>query len=420
MARIIGLALVASIGLALGCGDGPTNPPAPVASVTLDRTAVTLAEGDTTRLVATPRDASGRPLTGRPVSWTSADPAVASVTALGVVTAHRAATTTVTASAEGRTATATVAVSAPLAYELIHSGWPDYPLREWRLFQVGLDGGQSTPLLPADVLPDFGFVQAAPSPDGRRIAFTGYRYNPDAAFIFVAHADGSGLQQLTTGGSEVQPTWSPDGTRIAYVVRPRGQPGDIWVMNADGSDPVNLTGGVNEADQNAPDWSPDLPGGSRIAFGEGDAYRSSLWTMRADGTDRRRVTSGDQWWDDEPAWSPDGTRIVFQREGPGTQGADIWVVDATGANAAPLVQVPQGQVFPDWSPDGRLIAFNSAHAEDPQDWFVVYSVRSDGSGLTRRTFDPWMSTRAVWRVLPSGAPGSAQGRRPGNRHLRGG
>ncbi len=373
-----------------------TGSQTPIASITLDRTSATLAEGDQTQFIATPRDAEGKPLQGRSLTWTSSDPSVATVTATGVVTAIRAQTTTVAVNGEGKTATAAVRVTADYPYELVHSGWSD-PFAAARLYTLRLGDGSSRPLLPPDVLPDVAFGQPAVSPDGRRIAMAGYDGTADANYIFVVNADGSDLKQLTAGGYETQPAWSPDGAKIAYVVRPRGGEGDIWVMNADGTDAVNLTGGMNSLNQYSPAWSGDLPGGVRIAFGEGNASYSNLWTMRPDGTDRQRVTSGTSWWDDDPSWSPDGTKLVFSREGPGTEGYDIWVIDVTGANAKSLVKLPFGQGYPEFSPDGRLVVFNSSHDEDPANWFVIYTVWSDGTKLARRTFDPPFSIRPAWR-----------------------
>lgn len=394
--RTVRFALVAGMILSQACtSDSGIRPidPQPVARVTLDRTSLTLPAGEQTRLTATPRDANGNALTGRTIRWTSSDATVASVNSTGVVTAHRAETAIITAVVESKSARASVTVRAPDGYDLVYSAWPDIPVGDWRLFRTRLGSGVSQPIIPPEVLQDFGFSRASVSPDGRRIVFAGFQTYGDAVYVFTANADGSDMRQLTTGGREGQPTWSPDGRKIAYVRWPRDQDADIWVMNADGTEPVNVTASMGNLNQYSPDWSSEMSEGSRIVFGEGDRTYSNLWTMRPDGSDRRQVTSGQQWWDDDASWSPDGTRIAFMREGPGTGGQfEIWVADATGATASLLVNLPDSQLYPAWSPDGRLIAFTSHHAEP----FAIYTVWSDGTRLTRRTSAGVWSNQPTW------------------------
>jgi hypothetical protein len=120
-----------------------------------------------TASVTAPIHAQARPAPGP--RFTISFPTAKSGDARRIVTGIRAETATITASAEGRTAMATVVVSAHYGYDLIHSGWPDYPFGEWRLFVARLGGGPSQPLLPAGILPEFALTQAAASPNGRRV-----------------------------------------------------------------------------------------------------------------------------------------------------------------------------------------------------------------------------------------------------------
>ena len=161
--------------------------------------------------------------------------------------------------------------------------------------------------------------------------------------VFTVNPDGSGLTQLTTGpGWNLYPKWSPDGTKIVFerrVERKRGVPGQVAVMNAAGS---GLTVLASTRADTYPAWSPD---GKRIVFVSnlvkprdvsrapiGEANRQ-LWTMHPDGTNRRQITE-DSDKHREPAWSPDGTKIVFEH---GTytndfSSGDIWVMAADGSN----------------------------------------------------------------------------------------
>ena len=128
------------------------------------------------------------------------------------------------------------------------------------------------------------------SPDGTRIAFEGYPPAPAVYDLFVASSNGTGLLNLTKDPnglpSPERPSWSPNSTKIAFD---RG--GRIWVMNADGTVPTQLTVGPGDTD---PTWSPD---GTQIAFAHSDANGSTVYVINIDGTNARPVATGFQ-----PAW----------------------------------------------------------------------------------------------------------------------
>jgi Tol biopolymer transport system component len=125
----------------------------------------------------------------------------------------------------------------------------------------------------------------------------------------------------------------------------------------------------------------------------------SIWRVNDDGSDLRRLTLGRS--DDEdaryaggdrdPAWSPDGTEIVFSRYMQSERGRDVlWVMNADGSNQRRLLKepLPDGHVpewEPDWSPDGQHIAFHSWSVGHWGPTLAVFIVNRDGSGARRLT-----------------------------------
>lgn len=363
----------------------------PVASITLDRTSATLVEGDRVQLAATLWYARGREIYGRAVEWAFSDETVASVQLDGVVTGIRAESVTITASAETKFASAAITVTADYSFDLIYSGSLE-PAGTPRLLRLPMAGGDPQPILPSSVLPGWALVGAASSPDGARVAFSAQLGSE--AYLYVVNADGSGLRQLTTEGDEGGPTWSPDGTEIAFESAPAGPDSDIWVMRADGSNPRNLTGALGFEYEYAPAWSPATSSSDRIAFAQSDFFTySRIVTMRTDGSDLRYITAAADRFDGAPTWAPDGSRIVFTRESERWTNADLWIVDATGANARAFVALPSEQLNPSWSPDGRLLSFSSLHLPGP---YQVYTVWADGTALVGRTDAPGGGAHPGW------------------------
>lgn len=377
----------------------PTGPePRPtVDRVTLDASAIALEEGATRQVIATPRDEAGDPVAGRAVTWGSSDPTVVSVGPTGVLTAVRVGLATVTATSEGRSATATVEVGARRAFELLYS------MRTFDIFheafRLDIDAPAATA---ARIFADAQWAwHPRPSPDGERIAYVCPNPISGDPSICVARRDGSGAQLVGAfiGEAFTEPTWSPDGERLAYVrTRSDGiaDRSHIAVMRADGSAQVALTAEM-AGEQAMPAWSPVMPDGTeRIAFVQDPGGASRIVTMRPDGTDLRALTVGGA-NDLQPAWSPDGRRIAFQRTTPSVSG-DLWIMEADGRDARPVMpfaSLAGAQVAPTWSPDGRLIAFLSGHATDGGSW-QVFTVWADGTKLAQRTFDAGHKASPAW------------------------
>lgn len=187
------------------------------------------------------------------------------------------------------------------------------------------------------------------SPDGSRIAFASDRDGNRE--IYVMNADGSGLRRLTNvPGADHSPSWSPDGSRIMFVSERDGN-AEIYVMSADGANPVRVTTHVgSDVD---PAWSPD---GTRIAFASSRDGLFALYLMNTDGSGITRLDLVGSREDMEPAWSPDGTRIAFSRRiSAGDRG--IFIANADGSGLAGLANAYGNGTGPAWYPDGRKIAF---------------------------------------------------------------
>lgn len=194
------------------------------------------------------------------------------------------------------------------------------------LFVINSDGTGEQQLTFGDVSDDY----PAWSPDGTRIAYDHYSSsNPSENGIWVMNPDGTGGYLIASDGfgmSNTDPTWSPDGTHIAYVHYEWDIGENIWIMDADGSNPQQLTTVVNNE---TPAWSPL---GLRIAYmRHGDEDR--IYLINLDGSNEISISDPPDWWSDSyPAWSPDGTRIAFEREFPDAEESEIWVMNADGTN----------------------------------------------------------------------------------------
>jgi TolB protein len=130
----------------------------------------------------------------------------------------------------------------------------------------------------------YGYFSPTFSPDGSRIAYHSME-RPDAHNIFVMNTDGSSPTQLTDGGYEIRPRWSPDGRKILYQsLRLNGY--ELWVMNADGSGKKRLTD--NHVDDTFPTWSAD---GRQIIFTSTRNGRTQLYVMNADGGGEYQLTN---------------------------------------------------------------------------------------------------------------------------------
>ena len=192
-------------------------------------------------------------------------------------------------------------------------------------------------------------AEAASSRVNGKIAFDSDRTGNDE--IFAMNADGSNQVNLSNNpANDNNPAWSPDGKKIAFVSNRDGND-EIYVMNADGSNQTRLTN-VNSFPDRAPSWSPD---GTKIAFNSRRDGNDEIYVMNSDGTNQTRLTNNSA-RDLNPAWSPDGTKIAFDSDRNGN--FKIFVMNSDGSNTIRLTNPLTNDRQPYFSPDGSKIVFS--------------------------------------------------------------
>jgi Tol biopolymer transport system component len=287
------------------------------------------------------------------------------------------------------TASAAFAVTCAAAAQLAFA-------REGQIYLVNVDGNGLIRLSdgPGDGNPAW-------STDGRRISFT--RRRGDTLDVYRMDADGSNVMWRASVPTNQATAWSPDGQRIAFIDR-RGDTSDVYVLDADGP---NITRRASGSAATALTWSPD---GTQIAFSAlgpsdtlhpGSSYNVYMVSADDDGSGVRAVVSLPG-YDDEPAWSPDGTRIAFVSDYGGYDfTSDIFLTTPLGAPPRQITTGSAGNdgqpcwgepwfgcdpvrlhLEPAWSPDGQRLALLTCYtAMEPCDASAVAVMDADGSGL---------------------------------------
>jgi len=209
------------------------------------------------------------------------------------------------------------------------------------------------------------------------------------ALLFLASALASTEPSAQTTSPEGKIVFVKQGNEPSENCDEQFACDDLWVMDADGTNQTNLTN-TPDINEGQPAWSPD---GTKIAFtgpgtpNEDGVRRGDVYVMDADGTNRTNLTNTPNFLDYQPSWAPSGEKLTFVREVEGRvflEQPDIFVIDANGANANNLTQTDESESHPDWSPDGAKIAFSGVRNSG---WEILTVDSDDGQNEANLTGD---------------------------------
>ena len=261
------------------------------------------------------------------------------------------------------------------------------------------------------------------SPDGKRIVFESNRLRKESdpinwASLFMMNVDGSGETSLVPGNSA---TWSRDSKSIAFHVSASGKskpitglPGaasidsDIFILNVDDflskkSPARNITNNPDAVDDD-PDWSPD---GKKIAFtshavtdDQTNPATAEIYVIDANGKGKPRRLTNNTEEERAPDWSPDGKLIAYMcRKGEAVEGRsigsfEICIMNADGSGQKRITNNRVHELTVSWSPDGKQITFHRAVGGFGQ--LQLFTINADGTGEKQLTFPPGFNGFPSW------------------------
>jgi TolB protein len=230
-------------------------------------------------------------------------------------------------------------------------------------------------------------LRVTPRPTHDLIYNTFDAQNKAEIFVLSLSGNGAAPVKLNAGNVSRDPSPSPDGSRFVFAVSQTDglgrQQHDLYVVNRNGLNMRQLTNMPGR--EFDPAWSPD---GTKIVFRATDAadIENSLWTVNADGTDLKMITGslpGGVTDPAHPAWSPDGSRIAFTAAHDFTQ--SVWTMNADGSNLTQVTTDNGFDITPAWSPNGSKIAFSRYNSAAPANGWDVMIVSAAGGTPERLT-----------------------------------
>lgn len=393
-------------------------PVIPVAEVRLSvDDEVQLEWNGTKTVTATALDAGGNVLPGRAVTWQVNHPGIATITN-GVIAAVSAGTATITATIEGIHSSVGVRVNdAPIVEMTIEgpdglevgevaqfsakvrraSGQTLYEPAVWTSSAPGvavithteacctvvevLSVGQVTLTATKDGVSRTTTLRVSPRATADLI-YSRYAGTASEIFTMTLAQDGLAPVKINAGNVSRDPSPSPDGTQLVFAVTqttPLAESqNDLYIVNRNGLNMRWLTRTAGLEDE--PGWSPD---GSKILFRSWNDSRYDIYTINPDGTGITNVTAGlpAEMVKMDPSWSPDSRRIAFI----GVTGSQykVWTIGADGTDARQVTTDAGFDLYPSWSPDGQKIAFTRHNAATPSHGDDIMIVAATGGTPTR-------------------------------------
>lgn len=249
------------------------------------------------------------------------------------------------------------------------------------LFVAPAVGGSGKRLTSAGFCGGANMCQHRPrwSPDGKKIAF---QQNLDK--IVLMNTDGSGMRVLPFSGLLSGFTWSPDSTKLVFSgMRISESDYDLFRINVDGTGLARITD--NTWDEQHPAWSPD---GAKIAYVSdysdgGQILAAGIFVMNADGTGQMRITGSQDWDDSNPAWSPDGTKIAFSSSRD--MNREIYTMNTDGTNPVRITNDPAPDDFPAWGAACDATCQQQAPVEKEASATQIVSVKKPNSTTVKVT-----------------------------------
>lgn len=202
-------------------------------------------------------------------------------------------------------------------------------------------------------------------PGGYKILFSSER--DGNLEVYIMNADGSNPVRLTdNAASDLGLQISPDGNKVLFFTNRDGN-NEIYVMDSDGANATRLTN--NAASDSHPSWSPD---GSKIVFVSNRTGSDEIFIMDSDGSNQTQITNNGA-LNSFPVWSPDGNKILFQSNLSGNN--DLFTIDIDGTNLTQITTNIGSDRTPSYSPDGKYIAYE-------RNTISIHIMASDGSDPT--------------------------------------
>ena len=213
------------------------------------------------------------------------------------------------------------------------------------------------------------------APETEKITFTSTRDGNTE--IYIMNSDGTMPVNVSqnAGAEDYNPIWSPNGKRILFISN-RDRIFDLYVMDADGTNVRKIF--KTEALRWDPTWSPD---GKQIAYAQGEEPNQAIYIAAIDGTSVEKLTDGFM-----PSWSPDGNEIAFVVGGIKHTPLGIYDLQ-THTQKTLLIKEMPWIVNPSWSPRGEKIAFSKIDGRFDPNGFLwwersnIYVANRDGTGL---------------------------------------